>query len=199
MDSAFEYFRQNISIIENALRSVKKSKLESLLDKCISALNADKKIIVTGLGKNIPVCQKFVSTMISMGLNACFLDASSALHGDIGMLRQGDLVIILTKSSSTEEIVNLVQALKNRTVSYWIITNNKNGTVAQNNENILLVDLEHEGDMWNIIPNNSTTVNLIILQTIAIRISEILKLSLKNDFKPNHPGGAIGTELYNEN
>ena len=57
--------------------------------------------------------------------------------------------------------------------------------------------MEHEGDLWNIIPNNSTTINLIILQTVAMELSRRLNLSLEKDFKPNHPSGAIGMQLSN--
>lgn len=198
MDSAFGYFEQNLSVIEKSLRSVSKKELDSLLQKCVLTLNDGKKIVVTGLGKNIPICQKFVSTMISMGLDACFIDAVSALHGDIGIVKPGDMVIVLTKSSMTAEIVNLVEVLKKREVCYWIITNNRNGTVARETQNIVYAELEHEGDIWNIIPNNSTTVNLMILQTVAVRVSELLGLSLEKNFKPNHPGGTIGAELYND-
>ena len=66
-------------------------------------------------------------------------------------------------------------------------------------ENQLIVSLDHEGDQWDVIPNNSTTLNLIILQTIAIELSRRLDLELEKDFKPNHPGGAIGEHLENGN
>ncbi len=57
--------------------------------------------------------------------------------------------------------------------------------------------MEHEGDLWNIVPNNSTTINLVVLQTIAIELSKRMNLTLEKDFKPNHPGGAIGELLRN--
>jgi D-arabinose 5-phosphate isomerase GutQ len=65
-------------------------------------------------------------------------------------------------------------------------------------ENKLIIHLEHEGDLWNIVPNNSTTLNLIVLQKVAMELSKRLGLELEKDFKPNHPGGAIGETLKHE-
>ena len=62
-------------------------------------------------------------------------------------------------------------------------------------ENKVIICLEHEGDLWNIVPNHSTTLNLIVLQKVAIELSKRLQLQLEKDFKPNHPGGAIGASL----
>lgn len=62
----------------------------------------------------------------------------------------------------------------------------------------LVIHLDHEGDLWNIVPNNSTTLNLMVLQKVAMEMSKRLKLSLELDFKPNHPGGAIGEQLCHE-
>ena len=114
------------------------------------------------------------------------------------MIHGGDLVIILSKSGSTIESIRIAELLKNRdAVQLWLITFNPDGVLTKAIENRLLITLKHEGDLWNIIPNNSTTLNLIILQTLAIRLSEKLELTLEKDFKPNHPGGAIGEKLYN--
>lgn len=194
MESAYSYFENNIKIVEHALKSIKKDEFDSLLNDCIFTLKNNNKIIVSGLGKNVPVCQKFTSMMLSTGLNSAFLDAASALHGDIGMVQDGDLVILLTKSAKTKEITELIAAIEQRSVSYWIITNSE----KESEQKSIRVQLEHEGDLWNIIPNNSTTVNLILLQTLAIRMFDKMNLSLTQNFKPNHPGGSIGAILYDE-
>ena len=134
-----------------------------------------------------------------MGLNANFLHTNSAVHGDMGMVRQGDLVIILTKSGATSESVYLEELLEKRQgVKLWLISFKEHSIMADKMKNKLIINLEHEGDPWNIMPNNSTTVNLIVLQTLVMQLAVKLGLSLDKDFKPNHPGGAIGAKLRNE-
>ena len=199
MENAYScYFEKNFHFIDNALRSVSMSQMERLLSNCQKTLEQGNKIIVSGLGKNVPICEKFVGTLWSLGLNAGFLHTNSAVHGDMGMIRPGDLVIILTKSGSTSESVYLAELLQRRKdVKLWLFSFNEHSTLANMMDNKLIVRLEHEGDLWNIIPNNSTTINLIILQTIAMELSRRLNLSLEKDFKPNHPSGAIGMQLSN--
>ena len=74
----------------------------------------------------------------------------------------------------------------------------ENGTLAKKMDKKLIIHLEHEGDVWNIMPNNSTTLYLIILQTIAMELKKVLGLELEKNFMPNHPGGAIGAHLRHE-
>lgn len=100
------YFERNMEIMKNAL--------EQMISECEQVLRSGHKIIVSGLGKNVPICEKFVGTMWSMGLNAGFLHTNTAVHGDMGMIHPGDLVIVLTKSGATQESVYLVDLLKKR-------------------------------------------------------------------------------------
>ncbi|MCQ2484509.1 MAG: SIS domain-containing protein [Clostridia bacterium] len=191
-------FDSEIAIINDALKSIDDKQMKKIIDDCENALRAGKKIIASGLGKNVPICEKFEGTMLSLGLNANFLHTNSAAHGDIGMVKDGDVVIVLSKSGTTEETVYLVNLLKKRDgVKWWIISFNAFAPLVKSTANNLVVNLEHEGDLWNIVPNNSTTINLIILQKIAIELSKRLGLELETDFKPNHPGGAIGKRLEN--
>ena len=196
MESAYGYFDRNMRELESALHSISASQMEGLIADCQSTLENGHKIIVSGLGKNVPICEKFVGTMLSMGLDANFLHTNSAVHGDMGMIRAGDLVIILTKSGETAESVYLANLLAHREgVKLWLLTFQSAGTLADVIDRKLVITLGHEGDLWNIMPNNSTTLNLIVLQTIAIELARRLNLTLTNDFKPNHPGGAIGYKL----
>ena len=136
--------------------------------------------------------------MISLGLNAGFLHTNSAVHGDLGMIHSGDLVIVLTKSGSTQESVYLVDLLKKReNVHIWLMSCNENGVINNMVKHQLIITLEHEGDMWNIMPNNSTTLFLIILQKLAMELAKKLNITL-DEFRINHPGGAIGEKLKHE-
>lgn len=190
------YFEDLIGVVKDSLESIDENVYEKLVSDCVDTLKRGNKIVVSGLGKNVPVCDKFVGTMLSLGLNAGFMHTNSAFHGDLGMVHDGDLVIILTKSGSTAESIALYNVLASRNVELWLLTFSKDGKLSKVMDNILLVHLEHEGDIWNIVPNNSTTLNLIILQALAIEISKRMNVSL-HQFKMNHPGGAIGEALKN--
>ena len=195
MENAYGYFEKNMQFIENSLRSISSYQMEKLIDDCEKTLKSGNKIIASGLGKNVPICEKFVGTMLSMGLNANFLHTNSAFHGDMGMIHKGDLVIILTKSGETEESIYLTSLLLDREqINLWLLTFSGKSTLTEMISNKLVAELEDEGDLWNIVPNNSTTINLIILQTLAVELAKRMNLSLEKDFKPNHPGGAIGAK-----
>ena len=194
-----KYIRDVERLIRETLESIDDNQLEQLVSDCEQTLRNGNKIIATGLGKNVPICDKFVGTMLSLGLNAGFLHSNTAVHCDMGMVHSGDLVIVLTKSGATAESVYLVDLLKQRKgVKLWLLSFNEHSVLADSMDNKLIIKLEHEGDLWNIVPNNSTTLNLIVLQAVAMELSKRLELSLEDDFKPNHPGGAIGVTLRHE-
>ena len=188
------YLKKNMEIIDESIDSLDEKAFERLVKDCVGALKNGNRVIASGLGKNVPICEKFEGTLLSLGLNAFFLHTNSALHGDLGAVKDGDIVIVLTKSGSTEESIKLVKCLEKRNVKIWLLTLEKTGFLSERVENVLCMQLQHEGDKWNIMPNNSTTINLIVLQGVAMRIAEEMKLTLE-DFKKNHPGGHIGEIL----
>lgn len=189
-----EYFNDIMNSINNAVDSIDEKVFNSLVDDCVETLEKGNKIIASGLGKNVPICEKFVGTMLSLGKSAFFLHTNSAVHGDMGMVQEGDLVIILTKSGETAESVYLAKQLKKRNITLWLLSFEEVSTLTDMIENKLVLKLDHEGDMWNIMPNNSTTLNLIVLQAVAMHIAKKMNISIE-DFKRNHPGGHIGEVL----
>lgn len=192
-----QYFKNLLRILENSLMSIDEDVFEDLVKDSVETLKSGNKLIVSGLGKNVPVCDKFVGTMNSFGLNAQYMNTNSAVHGDLGMIHKGDLVIILTKSGETAESVYLNNLIKKRECKRWLLTFEKDSTLVREMPKSLVIRLEHEGDKWNIAPNNSTTLNLIVLQMLAVRLSDEMGVEL-TEFKANHPGGHIGELLKNE-
>ena len=188
------YFERQLAEIDHSIHSIPEETFREWVRRGVEVIRSGKKIIVSGLGKNVPICDKFVGSMVSLGLPACFLHTNSAVHGDMGVVQEGDMVIILTKSGETEESIYLARLLKERKVDLWLLTFRPESTLTREIDHVIAVDLEHEGDLWNIMPNNSTTINLIILQGLAMQIAKEYGCTL-SDFKRNHPGGAIGRIL----
>ena len=188
------YFDNLVQTVRDAVLSLDEEKFNQLADESAAALAAGKKIIVSGLGKNVPVCDKFVGTMHSMGQEASYMNTNSAVHGDLGMVHEGDLVILLTKSGETEESIALARLLQQRACNLWLLTFAEHSSLTEIIAKCLILHLDHEGDPWNIVPNNSTTVNLIVLQGMALEVVKRRGVTLA-DFKKNHPGGSIGEQL----
>ena len=188
------YFEKQLHEIEHSIQSLDQKAFTRLVDEAVDALGKGHKIIVSGLGKNVPICEKFVGSMVSLGLDAYFLHTNSAVHGDLGLVKDGDLVIILTKSGETSESIYLAELLKERRVERWLLTFEEKSTLAREIPNHIVLELNHEGDLWNIMPNNSTTLNLIVLQGLAMMIAKKMDLDI-GQFKRNHPGGHIGEVL----
>lgn len=189
-----DYYEKVIDVIKDSLESIPADIYEQVIGECLEVLNNGGKIIASGLGKNVPICEKFVGTLNSLGLDARFLHTNTAIHGDLGMVGKKDLVFLLSKGGNTHETVALAQQLKNRGTNTWLMTFNGNSKSAEVVEKQFLMRLANEGDEWDIVPNNSTTVYLIVLQGIALEIGKRKGVTL-DDFRVNHPGGGIGARL----
>ena len=190
-----KYYSEVLSTIDNAINSVEEKEYEAILKDCEEVLRHGGKIIASGLGKNVPICEKFIGTMVSLSLNATFLHTNTAMHGDLGYVKDEDLLIILTKSGNTEESIALAKFVKEtRKTKTWLLTMGKSAKASEYVNHTLYFDLANEGDEWNIVPNNSSSVYLIVLQGLAIELAKRMGVTLK-DFKNNHPGGAIGKAL----
>ena len=191
------YFQKLLASINSSIQAIDESIFNRLLSDVANAQLYGNKVVVTGLGKNVPICEKFVGSMTSLGLNASFMHSNTAVHGDLGMIRDGDVVIMLTKSGRTMESEYLYSLYKERDITPWLLTFGKDCPLSKEVPNVFILELDHEGDAWDILPNNSTTIYLIVLQAIAICAAERLGVTLPQ-FARNHPGGDIGVKLRNE-
>lgn len=189
-----KYFAEIISQIDRTFAGLDEVQFSRLLDDCEYAVKNGHRIIASGLGKNVPVCEKFVGTMQSLGLPAAFLHTNTAMHGDLGVIKDGDVIFILSKSGETAESILFAEYIKNWNNVIWVLSYNDGGRLAKMFDNALLLPLEKEGDKWNIVPNNSSSCYLILLQGIALYLAEQMGVGL-SVFKKNHPGGEIGIQL----
>ena len=186
------YYEDVLNTIKNSIGSIDEKKYEKLVSECEEVIKTGGRVIASGLGKNVPICEKFVGTMTSLSLPSIFLHTNTAMHGDLGYVTNKDILIILTKSGNTEESVILAKYIKEtRKTKIWLMTMGENTSVERYSSDALRIEMNHEGDEWNLVPNNSTSIFLILLQGIAIELAKRFNITLK-DFKANHPGGAIG-------
>ncbi|MDR1060969.1 MAG: SIS domain-containing protein [Clostridiales bacterium] len=188
------YFDNALRIISDSVRSLDEAAFGRLIGDCAEAAGRGGRIIASGLGKNVPVCEKFIGTLNSLGVSAAFLHTNSAMHGDLGLVREGDVVLLLSKSGGTAETLQLLEHLERKRANVWGFSFSRDGALCKRCRNSILLELEHEGDQWDIMPNNSTAVYLIVLQGLAMQLAEKLGLTL-GVFRGNHPGGKIGERL----
>ncbi len=188
------YYSDVVKTITDSLESIPVALYEQLISESVEVIRNGGKIIASGLGKNVPICEKFVGTVNSLGIDARFLHTNTAVHGDLGMVGKGDIVLLLSKGGNTQETVDLGMHLNERGTNTWLMSFYDDGKASKVIEKKFIMHLINEGDEWDIVPNNSTTVYLIVLQGIALEIGKRLGITLE-DFKVNHPGGGIGARL----
>lgn len=165
---------------------------EELKKDCLNSVFNNKAIIASGLGKNVPICEKVVGTLNSFGVLAHFLHTNSAMHGDLGKIKDGDTVFVLSKSGNTAETLDLINHLVDRDIKIWLVTFNRNSIYCNHSKvKIAYLHLEHEDDKWDLVPHNSSIIFLLFLQTLAMEIYDELDIKLHHYHK-NHPGGSIG-------
>jgi D-arabinose 5-phosphate isomerase GutQ len=167
------------------------AELEELAAVCEDTLRRGHQLVVTALGKNVPICEKFAGTLNSFGLAARFLHSNSAVHGDLGILSEDDLLIIVSKSGATSESLNLAHQVAGRSVVTWSLTCTGGSPLGALTRRETVVDLLHEGDLWDLAPVNSSIVFLAVFNAIAVELAERLEVPLER-FLSNHPGGSIG-------
>ncbi len=189
-------FKRQIKTLLSVYESFDSKKANELVTTCLKAIRKGNAIIAGGLGKNVPICEKFIGTLQSLGINAHFLHINSAVHGDLGLIHDGDVVILLSKSGETAESIYLCDFIKQRTKHNWVLTCHRASTLEKLLPHAIVLDIKEEGDPWNIVPNNSSVTFLVYLQALAMAIIEDLPVKLQS-FKENHPGGHIG-EILNK-
>jgi arabinose-5-phosphate isomerase len=158
-------------------------------------LNLDGRVIVTGVGKSAIIGQKIVATFNSTGTPAIFMHAADAIHGDLGIIQKGDLVLCISKSGNTSEIKVLVPLLKQADNILVSIVGDVNSYLAQQSDYIINASVDAEACPHNLAPTTSTTAQMAIGDAIAICLLECREFT-SADFAKYHPGGSLGKRLY---
>ena len=158
------------------------------------AIDARAKVVVLGVGKSGHIGAKVAATLTSTGSPAVVLDSSNALHGDLGMLADGDVVLALSASGETEELLRILPAIARFQVKIIAICGDARSTLAQNAHVFLDVNIEQEACPLNLAPTSSTTVMLVLGDALAMVLLEARGFN-KEDFAKFHPAGMIGRSL----
>ena len=177
--------------IEQAANRLEKSivqKTVQILEDCTG------KIIVTGVGKSGIIAQKIAQTLTSTGTVAIFVHPSDAMHGSLGVISKGDVLIALSNSGETDEILLLLPALQKRKTCIVSIVGNVNSTLARQSDVVLDASVDQEACPLNLAPTTSTTVALALGDALAMTLMQAKGLTAE-DFAANHPGGRLGKRL----
>ena len=152
-------------------------------------------IVFSGIGKSAIIAQKIVATMNSTGTSSMFMHAADAIHGDLGMLREQDVVVILSKSGEAPEVKVLVPLVKLRGNPIVAIVGNRDSYLARQADHLLDVTVEQEGFPGSPAPTCSSTAQLVMGDALALCLMKCRGFST-DDFAKFHPGGALGKQLY---
>ncbi|WP_022959605.1 KpsF/GutQ family sugar-phosphate isomerase [Spongiibacter tropicus] len=192
------------SYIETAKRviSMERDAVDALLARtddsfdraCELLLNCQGRVVVTGMGKSGHIGSKLAATLASTGTPAFFVHPGEASHGDMGMIRPGDVVIALSNSGTTAELVTLIPLLKLLAVPVLAMTGRPQSELAQAADVHLDVGVAQEACPLNLAPTSSTTVTLVMGDALAIALLEARGFTA-DDFAFSHPGGALGRRL----
>ena len=186
--SVKSFYKAHIDTIEKSLLSLDFDDANLFVDLI---LNCKGKVFLTGVGKNGHVAAKAASTFSSIGVPCFYLNPVDSVHGDMGVIDKDDLLIAISKSGNTEELINFLDHVDHKDCTIVSIHSNQgNKSLSYSNLNINL-QVYREADHLNIVPTCSIAIFTIFLQSVACEISKRKELTLKA-FVTNHPGGTIG-------
>ena len=174
-------------------------RLEKMLgDEFVSAVdlmnNASGHIVICGMGKSGLVGRKISSTLASTGTPSIFLHPAEAIHGDLGKVQTNALILLISYSGETGEILALIPALKRLNVTIIALTGEKKSTLADNASIILDMSVDREACPLNLAPTTSTMITMVLGDALAVSLME-LKNFKQEDFALTHPGGSLGKRL----
>lgn len=179
---------QAISNLKNFIDSDFVSTVETIY-------KSEGRVVVTGIGKSAIIANKIVATLNSTGTPAIFMHAADAIHGDLGIVQENDVVICISKSGNSPEIKVLVPLIKNFNNKLVALTANKESFLGKEADYILNCYIEKEACPNNLAPTTSTTAQMVIGDALAVCLLDLKGFTSK-DFAKYHPGGTLGKKLY---
>jgi arabinose-5-phosphate isomerase len=189
---------KNVFDIELAALKQVRAQLDGTFNRAVEiiveALRHRGKIVVVGIGKSGNVGQKISATLTSTGSTSVVLNSVDALHGDLGIINDGDVILALSYSGESEELLNLLPAFKRFSVKLISITGNVKSSLASHSDVVLKARVSKEACPFNLAPTASTTATLVMGDALAMTVLQARGFK-KSDFARYHPSGAIGRAL----
>lgn len=171
------------------------ARIDERFEKAVSLLNDCKgRVVLTGMGKSGIICKKIAATFSSTGIPALFLHPAEAIHGDLGMIVSGDVLIAISNSGETEELLPLLEWVKRVGVPLISLTGNVDSNLARHSDIVLDVSVTEEACPLNLVPTASTTAALAMGDALAMCLMEMRGFR-PEDFARLHPGGKLGKKL----
>ncbi|PIV39267.1 MAG: hypothetical protein COS29_03500 [Candidatus Omnitrophica bacterium CG02_land_8_20_14_3_00__42_8] len=171
------------------------SRIDKYFEKAVELIYASKgRVVVTGMGKAGIIGQKISATLASTGTPSLWLHSAEAIHGDLGRVKKEDVVIVISNSGETEEVVNLVPLIKKIGSRLIAITGNVRSNLAKNSDTVLNVSIKEEACPLGLAPMASTTSMLAMGDALCAALMDKRKFK-KSDFALLHPGGSLGKQL----
>ena len=193
-DEILESARKVIRVEAEAVATLAARLYENFAKAVMIILECSGRVVVTGMGKSGLICQKMVATMASTGTPAIFLHPAEGVHGDLGMLMKGDLVIAVSNSGETEEIARILPIIKRMGLPLIAMASSPGSTLGRAGDVFLDISIKEEACPLQLAPTASTTVTLAMGDALAVAL--LLQRGFREeDFALYHPGGALGKRL----
>ena len=170
------------------------SELDEQFDGVVKALQQATAIVSSGVGKSGFVARKFAASLTSVGLPATYMHSTDALHGDLGLVRSGTVLVLFSKSGETRELIQLLDVVQGQNVVIVSVTSQRSSSMSRRSQYVLCTPIEREYDRTNILPTASTTTALIMADLIVMALAHRLPDSL-GALSRTHPMGSIGSLL----
>jgi arabinose-5-phosphate isomerase len=193
-ETALDLAKRVLAVEAEAIQSLAARLGETFLDAVELLLNCKGRVVVSGIGKSGHIARKIASTMSSTGTPAYFVHPAEASHGDIGMITRDDVLIALSNSGESEELLTIVPLLKRQGARLIAITGNANSSLAREADVHLDASVEKEACPLNLAPTASTTAALALGDALAVALLDAKGFGA-DDFARSHPGGALGRRL----
>ncbi len=194
-DQIISSAKETISNEAQAISNLKNFIDSDFVNTVETIYKSQGRVVVTGIGKSAIIANKIVATLNSTGTPAIFMHAADAIHGDLGIVQQNDVVICISKSGNSPEIKVLVPLIKNFNNKLIALTGNKESFLGKEADFILNSYIEKEACPNNLAPTTSTTAQMVIGDALAVCLLDLKGFTSK-DFAKYHPGGTLGKKLY---
>jgi arabinose-5-phosphate isomerase len=194
MNSYIEDFKQELLRQSEALK-LAHDKINDTVIKALDILiNCQGKVVVTGMGKAGLIGRKISATFASTGTTSIFLHPAEGIHGDLGMLQKNDVVVAISNSGNTEELISIIPYIKFNNIPLIALTGNLESRLAQHSDIVLDCSVPRDFEQLGLIPTASTTVELAMGDALAVALLKKRNFALE-DYAKFHPGGSIGKKL----